>query len=86
MWSALCTEHGFPEHDVRLDDRTWHIEELTPLSDHDDTGFWKGVRWGAEIMEELFKMKMESGIWKAGDDPKQVMYLKAKSEAERMKD
>jgi hypothetical protein len=63
MWSALCTQHGFPEHDVRLDNRMWNLEDLIPLSDRDDTGFWKGFRWGAQQMEKLFELKMESGIW-----------------------
>jgi hypothetical protein len=79
MWSALCTEHGLPEHDVRLDNRTWNIEDLIPFSDRDDTGFWKGFRWGAEKMEKLFELKMESGIWKTDDDPKQVMFLRPSS-------
>jgi len=77
-WSALCREHNMPQHDMRLDDRVWKLEDLVPVARNDTFGenaFWEGLDYGVDKMKRLFKLKLERGIWKTGEDAAQIVLM-----------
>ncbi|KAF3051375.1 hypothetical protein E8E11_010641 [Didymella keratinophila] len=64
-WLAICN-NNMPEHDARLDDRVWGLQQLVPRSEHlagSGRDFWQGIKWGKETASGLFEMTVESGIW-----------------------
>jgi hypothetical protein len=80
-YSALCKQHKYTHADVRLDARQWDLTMLKPIVREDVCGdyeFWYGVEYSVEKMKRLFKLKIERGIWKTGEDAAQIALMKTK--------
>ncbi|KAF2821874.1 hypothetical protein CC86DRAFT_397301 [Ophiobolus disseminans] len=78
--AALCKTHNLPEHHVRLDTRQWHLTDLKLLAREDQFGefaFWYRVDFAADKTRRLFKLKIERGIWKTGEDAAQIALMKS---------
>jgi len=77
-YSALCKQHNFTE--SRLDTREWTLDDIKPVAREDHAGdfaFWDGMDYAVDKMKRLFKLKIERGIWKTGDDAAQIALMRA---------
>jgi hypothetical protein len=76
-WSALCTLHDLPQHDVRLDKRIWVLESLLDLAEprKADEEFWEGLCEATEKVRQLFELKVKSGVWNHRENPAQMELL-----------
>lgn len=64
-WSVLCTMHGVPERDNRLDDRKWELGDLEPkgIPTRQESYFWQSVKAGKAIAGDQLKEKLRTGSW-----------------------
>jgi hypothetical protein len=69
-WSALCNLHDLPQHDVRLDNCKWNLQNLLAEANYKETHdqFWEGLYQATEKMQQEFTRKLKSGVWILRDD------------------
>ncbi|KAH3956276.1 hypothetical protein HBI56_067270 [Parastagonospora nodorum] len=78
-YSALCKQHNLTE--SRLDTREWTLDDIKPVARENHAGdfaFWDGMDYAVDKMKRLFKLKIERGIWKTGDDAAQITLMRAR--------
>jgi hypothetical protein len=85
-YSALYKQYNFAHCDERLDVREWDLDALKPVAREDEYyefEFWYGVEFAVDRMNRLFRLKIERGIWKTGEDAAQIALMKTRDMKER---
>jgi hypothetical protein len=78
-YSALCKQYNFAHCDERLDVREWNSDALKPVAREDEYG----VEFAVDRINRLFRLKIERGIWKTGEDAAQIALMKTRDMKER---